>query len=160
MTYSISQAAAMMGTTPSTIRYYDKNGLLPFVKRDQNGRRAFVDNDFNFLKVINCLKKSGVPVKDIAGFINLCMQVDQTLAERYDYLDQEETVIEAKVAELQEQLDFLRFKKWYYKTSLQAGTEAVHFMEGTNVVQPDIHEQYLKLKQQTPPDQFRQLIDL
>ncbi|MEK1383577.1 MerR family DNA-binding transcriptional regulator, partial [Limosilactobacillus fermentum] len=40
MTYSISQAAAMMGTTPSTIRYYDKNGLLPFVKRDQNGRRA------------------------------------------------------------------------------------------------------------------------
>ena len=108
MTYSISQAAAMMGTTPSTIRYYDKNGLLPFVKRDQNGRRAFVDNDFNFLKVINCLKKSGVPVKDIAGFINLCMQGDQTLAERYDYLDQEETVIEAKVAELQEQLDFLR----------------------------------------------------
>lgn len=100
MTYSISQAAAMMGTTPSTIRYYDKNGLLPFVKRDQNGRRAFVDNDFNFLKVINCLKKSGVPVKDIAGFINLCMQGDQTLAERYDYLDQEETVIEAKVAEL------------------------------------------------------------
>ncbi|MEN2353579.1 MerR family transcriptional regulator [Limosilactobacillus fermentum] len=131
-----------------------KNGLLPFVKQDQNGRRAFVDNDFNFLKVINCLKKSGVPVKDIAGFINLC------IAERYDYLDQEETVIEAKVAELQEQLDFLRFKKWYYKTSLQAGTEAVHFMEGTNVVQPDIHEQYLKLKQQTPPDQFRQLIDL
>lgn len=54
-----------MGTTPSTIRYYDKNGLLPFVKRDQNGHRAFVDNDFNFLKVINCLKKSGVPVKDI-----------------------------------------------------------------------------------------------
>ncbi|MED7634894.1 UNVERIFIED_CONTAM: MerR family transcriptional regulator [Limosilactobacillus fermentum] len=160
MTYSISQAAAMMGTTPSTIRYYDKNGLLPFVKRDQNGRRAFVDNDFNFLKVINCLKKSGVPVKNIGGFINLCMQGDQTLAERYDYLDQEETVIEAKVAELQEQLDFLRFKKWYYKTSLQAGTEAVHFMEGTNVVQPDIHEQYLKLKQQTPPDQFRQLIDL
>lgn len=160
MTYSISQAAAMMGTTPSTIRYYDKNGLLPFVKRDQNGRRAFVDNDFNFLKVINCLKKSGVPVKDIAGFINLCMQGDQTLAERYDYLDQEETVIEAKVAELQEQLDFLRFKKWYYKTSLQAGTEAVHFMEGTNIVQPGIHEQYLKLKQQTPPDQFRQLIDL
>ena len=160
MTYSISQAAAMMGTTPSTIRYYDKSGLLPFVKRDQNGRRAFVDNDFNFLKVINCLKKSGVPVKDIADFINLCMQGDQTLAERYDYLDQEETVIEAKVAELQEQLDFLRFKKWYYKTSLQAGTEAVHFMEGTNVVQPDIHEQYLKLKQQTPPDQFRQLIDL
>ncbi|MBD9349300.1 MAG: MerR family transcriptional regulator, partial [Limosilactobacillus fermentum] len=94
------------------------------------------------------------------GFINLCMQGDQTLAERYDYLDQEETVIEAKVAELQEQLDFLRFKKWYYKTSLQAGTEAVHFTEGTNVVQPDIHEQYLKLKQQTPPDQFRQLIDL
>ena len=64
------------------------------------------------------------------------MQGDETLRERYDYLDQEERVLEEKVTEMQKQLDFLRFKKWYYKTSVEAGTEDIHFTEGTKFVDP------------------------
>ncbi|GEA92392.1 hypothetical protein PDA01_02850 [Pediococcus damnosus] len=82
MNYSIGEVAEKMGTNTSTLRYYDKKGLLPFVDRDAAGRRKFKDNDFNFLKVINCLKKSGVPIKDISKFINLCLQGDGTLQER------------------------------------------------------------------------------
>lgn len=90
MRYSIGEAAEKIGTNPSTLRFYDKKGLLPFVDRDEAGRRKFKDNDFNFLEVIQCLKKSGVPVKDIAKFINMCLQGDGTLKKRYDYLDNEE----------------------------------------------------------------------
>jgi len=142
MKYSIGEVAERMGTNTSTLRYYDKQGLLPFVDRNAAGRREFKDNDFNFLEVINCLKKSGVPVKDIGKFINLCLQGDETLRERYDYLDQEERVLEEKVTEMQKQLDFLRFKKWYYKTSVEAGTEDIHFTEGTKFVDPETHQQY------------------
>ena len=142
MNYSIGQAAEKMGTTPSTLRYYDKQGLLPFVGRDPAGRRQFKDNDFNFLAVINCLKKSGVPVKDIGRFIGLCLQGDGTLRERYDYLDTEEDTLERKIAEMQAQLAFLRFKKWYYKTAVEAGTEAIHFVPGTQFVDPTTHAQY------------------
>ncbi len=146
------------GTNTSTLRYYDKKGLLPFVDRDAAGRRKFKDNDFNFLKVINCLKKSGVPIKDISKFINLCLQGDGTLQERYDYLDKEESVLEGKVQEMQDQLDFLRFKKWYYKTSVEAGTETIHFTPGTNFVDPTTHDQY-RAKLKNAKD-IHKLIDL
>ncbi|BAP85080.1 MerR family transcriptional regulator [Paucilactobacillus hokkaidonensis JCM 18461] len=158
MNYSIGEVAQKMGTNTSTLRYYDKKGLLPFVDRDDAGRRKFKDNDFNFLEVINCLKKSGVPIKDIGKFINLCLQGDETLRERYDYLDKEENVLEIKVREMQEQLDFLRFKKWYYKTSVEAGTETIHFTPGTKFVDPSTHDQY-KTALKTNND-LRQLLDL
>lgn len=158
MSYSIGEVAARMGTNASTLRYYDKKGLLPFVDRDAAGRRKFKDNDFNFLEVIDCLKRSGVPIKDIGNFIDLCLQGDATLRQRYDYLDQEEAVLADKVREMQAQLDFLRFKKWYYKTAVEAGTEAIHFTPGTNFVAPTTHAEYQAALKKV--GDVRQLIDL
>jgi len=114
------------------MRYYDKEGFLPFVDRNAAGRRRFKDNDFNFLEVIVCLKEAGVPVKQIGDFIDLCMTGDTTLQARYDFLDDHEAELEAKMARLQHTLDFLRWKKWYYKAALQAGTESIHYLPGTN----------------------------
>lgn len=142
MSYSIGDVAKKMNMKATTLRYYDKKGLLPFVDRDAAGRRRFKENDFNFLEVIFCLKKSGVPVKDIGRFINLCLQGDETLRERYDYLDQEETVLAHKIQDMQAQLDFLRFKKWYYKTAVEAGTESIHFTPGTTFVDPNTQATY------------------
>lgn len=149
MYYTIGEAAKRMNVSTSTIRFYDKNGLLPFVERDENGRRQFKDNDFNFLQVISCLKKSGVPVKTIRDFIQLSLQGDTTLTQRYDYLDYEEKQLEAKIAELNEQLDYLRYKKWYYKTAIEAETEDIHFIEGTKFVHPEEHQKYLTILEQS-----------
>lgn len=144
MRYAIGDVAEIMDMPQSTIRYWDKKGLLPFVDRDENGRRDFKDNDLNFLEVINCMKQSGLKISQIRQFIDLCMQGDMTLKQRYDFLDKEEKVLMEKIETLQKQLDFLRYKKWYYKTSLEAGTEAVHMTEDGKKVQPDIKEQYQK----------------
>lgn len=140
--YSIGDIAKLMGISTSAIRFYDRQGLLPFVERDKAGRRRFKPNDLNFIEVIDCLKKSGVPVKDIAHFVGLCMKGDGTLQERYDYLDKEEEMLESRIPQMQKQLDFLRYKKWYYKTSVEAGTETIHFAPGTKTVDPKIKEQY------------------
>ncbi|MBP2057536.1 DNA-binding transcriptional MerR regulator [Lactobacillus colini] len=142
MKYSIGQVAEIMGINTSALRFYDKKGLIPFVKRDENGRRYFEDNDLNFIEVIDCMKKSGLEINDIKKFISLCMSGDQTLKERYDFLDHEEEVLIQRIKELQAQLAFLRYKKWYYKTSLEAGTEGIHFMPGTNEVDPNTKKQY------------------
>ncbi|KRL53494.1 MerR family transcriptional regulator [Furfurilactobacillus rossiae] len=141
MSYSISDVAEIMGTSPSTLRYYDKKGLLPFVDRDSAGRRAFKDNDFNFLKVIECMKKCGLTISQIRHFIDMCMDGDTTLEQRYDFLDVEERSLMTKIEALQEQLDFIRYKKWYYKTSLEKGTENIHLLsDGT--VDPQTQAQY------------------
>ncbi|WP_261810628.1 MerR family transcriptional regulator [Levilactobacillus humaensis] len=145
MSYSIGQVADKLSISPYTLRYYDKEGLLPFVDRNQAGRRRFKDNDFNFLEVIVCLKEAGVPVKQIGNFIDLCMTGDTTLEDRYDFLNEHEAKLEAKMARLQHTLDFLRWKKWYYKTALQAGTERIHYLPGTNQVDPAVHAEFNQL---------------
>ena len=106
MEYLIGDVAKKMDINASAIRFYDKKGLLPFVKRDEAGRRKFEQQDMNFLEVIDCLKKSGVPVKDIAHFVRLCMEGDGTLQERYDYLDNEEKDLEQKIADMNDKLAF------------------------------------------------------
>ncbi|MEE8823298.1 HTH-type transcriptional regulator AdhR [Lentilactobacillus sunkii] len=156
--YSIGEVAQKMGISASAIRFYDRKGLLPFVERDTAGRRKFKPNDLNFLEVINCLKKSGVPINNIGHFISLCMQGDGTLKERYDYLDHEEAGLEDRINKMQEQLDFLRFKKWYYKTAVEAGTEVIHFAPGTKNVDPTIKRQYQRALKEC--GDIRSLIDL
>lgn len=144
MRYTIGEVAKKMNIPASTLRYYDKNGLLPFVDRDQNGQRSFKDNDLNFLEVITCMKKCGMTIKEIRHFIELCMQGDGTLDERYNLLSQEEQSVKKQIQELQKQLDFLHYKMWYFKTAVDAGTEAVHMVPTTdgNRVDPTIQQQY------------------
>lgn len=144
MRYSIGQVANKLNVPTSTLRFYDKKGLLPFVDRDQAGRRSFKDNDLNFLQVIECMKKCGMTIGQIRHFIDLCMKGDVTLEERYNLLNQEEQSVARQIKVLQDQLDFLHYKMWYFKTALEAGTEKIHFTaspEGERVA-PDIHEQY------------------
>ncbi|WP_143462340.1 MerR family transcriptional regulator [Levilactobacillus enshiensis] len=145
MSYSIGQVAEKLDISPYTLRYYDKEGLLPFVDRNEAGRRQFKDNDFNFLEVIVCLKEAGVPVKQIGHFIDLCMAGDTTLQTRYDFLADHEQQLMAKMARLQHTLDFLRWKKWYYKTALLAGTERIHYLPGTNHVNPAVRQKFERL---------------
>lgn len=144
MRYSIGEVSEKLNIPASTLRYYDKHGLLPFVDRNENGQRSFKENDLNFLEVISCMKKCGMTIKEIRHFIDLCMQGDVTLNARYDLLDQEEASVVKQIDVLQKQLDFLHYKMWYFKTAIDAGTEDIHMVpsiDGKRVT-PKIHEQY------------------
>lgn len=65
MVYTIGELAKMLGVPASTLRYYDKEGLLPFVARSSGGIRQFRENDIEWLRVIGCMKKAGMSIKDI-----------------------------------------------------------------------------------------------
>ena len=75
MLYTIGEMAKKLGVPTSTLRYYDKEGLLPFVERSDGGIRVFKDTDYEWLFVIECLKKAGMPLKDIRIFIGLAMKL-------------------------------------------------------------------------------------
>ena len=86
-TYTISQAAERLGVTAYTLRYYDKEGLLPFVARSQGGARVFTDRDLENLRIISCLKASGMPIKDIREFLHWCALGDESLSQRSMFLE-------------------------------------------------------------------------
>lgn len=125
MLYTVGEMAKLLDVAPSTLRYYDKEGLLPFVERSQSGIRMFKDTDYEWLQIINCLKKTGMPLKDIKDFIYMAMAGDETIDERLELFKKQKAVIEMQMAELQETLNTLNFKCWYYETAKNAGTTSV-----------------------------------
>lgn len=74
MQYTVGEMAKRLHVAPSTLRYYDKEGLLPFLERSSGGIRIFQDSDFEWLSIISCLKQTGMPIKDIKAFIDWCIE--------------------------------------------------------------------------------------
>lgn len=122
MVYTIGEAANMIGVNSSTLRYYDKEGLLPKVNRSEGGNRIFGEEDFVWLRLVNCLKASGMSIKDIKQFIDWDMQGDATIQKRLEMFYRQKAAVEAQMAQLQQTLDTVNFKCWYYEHAAKAGT--------------------------------------
>ena len=126
MLYTVGEMAKKLNVAPSTLRYYDKEGLLPFVERSGGGIRMFKDEDFEWLSIIERLKKTGMPIKDIKTFIDWCFEGDSTIEQRLNLIKQQRESVIAQIEQMQETLGMLNYKQWYYETAKKAGTCAVH----------------------------------
>ncbi|MGA5690901.1 MerR family transcriptional regulator [Cytobacillus pseudoceanisediminis] len=125
-TYTISEVAKELNLTVYTLRYYDKEGLMPFIERTPSGNRLFKESDLSALKVIECLKATGMPIKEIKNFIDWCSEGDATLQQRYDMFLERKANVEAQMEELRKTMEVIEHKCLYYKTALEAGTEDIH----------------------------------
>jgi DNA-binding transcriptional MerR regulator len=125
MTYTIRQVAEKMGVTVPTLRYYDKEGLMPFVDKKPDGTRVFKDEDFQGLEIITCMKSSGMPIKDIKRYMDLCGD-DRTLRERLEIFLERKESVKKQMEELNKVMETINHKIWYYETAIEAGTEAIH----------------------------------
>ncbi|WP_077624871.1 MerR family transcriptional regulator [Sediminibacillus massiliensis] len=133
-TYSISEIAKELNLTVYTLRYYDKEGLMPFVERTDNGTRLFKESDIDALKIIECLKSTGMPIKEIKNFIDWCSEGDSTLEQRYHMFIERKQTVEAQMEELKKTMELIEHKCWYYKTALHAGTEDVHKQDKIEII--------------------------
>lgn len=124
MTYSIKEIADMMNVTTATIRYWDSEGLLPYVNK-VNGRRVFEDKDFKWLRVLNCMKNINMPIKKIKEYVELVKQGDNTLQARYELILEQKQFIQNQINNLNLCLKEFEYKEWYYKTAIESGTEKV-----------------------------------
>ncbi|MCI8647779.1 MAG: MerR family transcriptional regulator [Firmicutes bacterium] len=124
MLYTVGEMAKVLGIPASTLRYYDKEGLLPFVERSSGGIRMFSDKDYEWLKVIECLKQSGLSIKEIRAFIEMAQRGDESsLAERRALFQDRRDAVKKQMEEMRETLALLEFKCWYYEQAIEDGTE-------------------------------------
>ena len=131
MPYTIKQAAERTHIPATTLRYYDRQGLLPFLSRRESGYRDFSEGDLQMLRVIECLKRTGMSIEDIRRFTQWVQQGDASLQPRYKMFLERRRAVEAQMAALQEMLAFIDHKCRYYEEALAAGTEAIHFQKET-----------------------------
>ena len=120
--YTIGQISEMFGIPISTLRYYDKEGLFPTMER-VSGIRQFGESEIEALRVIECLKKSGLEIKDIKLFMEWCRQGSETYSKRRElFLKQRETV-KSEIERMNRVLDMIEFKCWYYEQAIADGNE-------------------------------------
>lgn len=112
--YTIGQVSEMFSIPISTLRYYDKEGFFPNLERSGNIRK-FSDNELVSLKLIECLKKSGLEIKDIKQFFKLVSGGSSTYAERKEIFEARKIAVEEEIAALKKTLAMLKFKCWYYE---------------------------------------------
>lgn len=124
MLYTVGEMAKVMHIPASTLRYYDQEGLLPFVERSSGGIRMFSEKDYEWLKVIECLKSSGLSIKEIRAFIDMAARGDESIHERLELFQSRRAAVKKQREDLQATLDLLEFKCWYYEQAVKDGTEA------------------------------------
>ena len=112
--YTIGQVSEQFDLPVSTLRYYDKEGLFPALTRT-SGIRRFGEQELEALRVIECLKRSGLEIKEIKQFMEWCAQGSETYPQRHALFVQQAERVEAEIARLQKSLDMIRFKCWYYE---------------------------------------------
>lgn len=120
--YTIGQISEMFNIPVSTLRYYDKEGLFPNMKRESNIRK-FDDSEIETLRIIECLKKSGMEIKDIRRYMELCSKGSSTYAERKALFEKQRESVEGEIAHLEKTLNMLKFKCWYYDQAIADGNE-------------------------------------
>ena len=112
--YTMKEVCQIVGWSYETLKYYCKEGLIPNVKRDKNNYRVFDENNIEWIKGLQCLKKCGMSLKDMRMYLDYCMQGPVSIPERVDMLNETKEDLERRLSEIQESLDYIEQKKELY----------------------------------------------
>ena len=124
MNYTIKKVSEMTGLSIPTIRYYDKEGLLPDLQRKESGYRVFSDRDLEAIDLIECFKESGLTIREIRHFMSLVRQGDVTLEERLAIYQMHIARLEEKLTAVQNALEHSRRTLAFYEIAAKTGSEA------------------------------------
>ncbi len=116
----MKEASRRTGLTAHTLRYYEKEGLLPCVKRTQSGIRRFSEEDMESLGLICCLKSTGMSIKQIREFIELSLMGDETLPQRCEMLVAHKKSVEEQMQMMQKHLDKVTHKIAFFTQKYEA----------------------------------------
>lgn len=114
MDYSIKQVSCRTQLPTHTLRYYEKEGLLPFVKRSKGGVRRFSEDDLEWLGLICCLKSTGMPIRQIREFVELSVQGGETLKQRCEMLLEHKKSVEEQIGIMEKHLQKVTKKIEYF----------------------------------------------
>ncbi|TFE22674.1 MerR family transcriptional regulator [Cohnella luojiensis] len=114
MSYHIKEITELTGLSASTLRFYEKAGVIPFVKRDINGNRIYDEENIQWMDFILALRETGMPINDIKNYVDLYKEGHSTLKERKEMMLQHKAKVEEEVAQIFKYLDKINYKLALY----------------------------------------------
>ncbi len=134
----IGEVSKITGLSEHTLRFYEKSGLLPDVAKKRGGIRDYCDRDIATLGIIECLKKTGMPLADIKKYMDWCALGDKTLKMRHDMFIERRNVVQRQLADIQKTLKIIDYKINYYARAVKAGTLGIY--DGKKLKRPDFFD--------------------
>ena len=119
----MKQCCEATGMSYEALKFYCNEGLVPNVKRAGNNYPVFDEHDVNWIRSLACLKRCGMSIQEMKEYLALCLQGQSTIPERMELLQKYKRNIHARMAELQDSLDFIAWKENFYKEVLEGKTE-------------------------------------
>ena len=116
--YTVKQVAEMMEMSAYTIRYYENAGLIPDVDRSGGNARMFSDYTLGWLRLVHCLRMTGLPIEGVKHYIDLCQEGDSTIPERAELIFKQEKSLREQLRILKKQMEVLKYKKKFYQDLL------------------------------------------
>ena len=120
--YTVKDVAKIMNISAHTVRYYDNEGLIPFVSRTESNIRMFSDYDISWFRIIHCLRATDLSISNVKKYIDLCLKGDKTIPQRAEIIFAQEKKLKDNLKNLQSQMKILQKKKKYYTELLKKKT--------------------------------------
>ena len=117
--FTVKEVAQIMKISAHTVRYYDNEGLIPFVSRTQSNIRMFSEYDLSWIRTVHCLRATNLSISDIKKYIDLCLKGNKTIQQRAKIIFDQEKNLKEHLKQLQEQMKVLQVKKKYYTDLLK-----------------------------------------
>ncbi|NYE18603.1 MerR family transcriptional regulator [Microbacterium immunditiarum] len=132
--HTIEEAAELTGVSKHTLRYYEREGLLPAIAKAPSGHRRYTEDDIGWIRFLQLLRATGMPIRDMKDFVALTNAGDHTIAQRVEVLTRSRETLVKRMAEDREHLDRLNFKIDYYTSVLDSGDVTPERLIGEPVV--------------------------
>ena len=122
MPYTAGEVAKKLGISKDGLRYYEKEGILPPIKRDNSGHRLYTESDIEWIYLIRCLRDTDMPIHRIKRYVSLLMTGgDESIPERREILSDHQMILQEKMRAFQKLLKLIEKKLEFYDDALKAG---------------------------------------
>lgn len=123
--YTMKQVCDEVGISYETLRFYYNEGLIPNVQRDKNNYRMFDEKNIAWIRSLQCLRKCGMSIQTMKEYLELSMQGAKSVAKRKELLGIQKEILEVKMRDIQESLDFVNNKQAYFDSVLNGEVEYI-----------------------------------
>ncbi len=111
------------GLTIDTLRWYERQGLLPAVERTADGRRRYTAASVTFVRLVQALRRTGMPVADVRRFVSLMDEGASSHGRRMALLEQQRDAILTNLDQMHEDLRTVETKIEHYRDLIDRGLD-------------------------------------
>ena len=124
---TIAEVSEKYHISADTLRYYEKEGLIPYISRTEGGVRNYTQEDCARIGFVKCMRSAGLSIEVLKQYFELFAKGKRTLKTRRDLLATEREKLRARMAELQDTLKRLDYKISVYDNALKSKTKELKF---------------------------------